>query len=123
MAVRIPIVRGADDAARFTLQVTLDGTTYTLEFRWNERAARTDAVGNLLAGAWFMNVLDGEGVQPLMVGLQVVVDYPIAANVVSRTPPGVFIAVDTGAAIGSGVDPGFDDLGNRVKLRYFSFGE
>lgn len=107
MALVIPIARAADDAAYFDLLATLDGTLYTLEFRWNVRL-----------GAWFMTVLDGEGTTPLLLGVRLVVDYPLAQNLVDRTPPGYFLAVDTGASDGFGIDPGFDDLGSRVQLWY-----
>ena len=107
MAVTIPIVRDADDASHFDMQAVLDGVTYTLEFRWNVRL-----------GAWFMNVLDADGEEARLLGLRLVADYPLAANIADRTPPGVFLALDTGAAVGSGEDPGFDDLGSRVQLMY-----
>lgn len=102
----IPINRNADDASHFDLQAELDGTTYTLEFRWNVRM-----------GAWFMNVLDAEGDAAHLVGARCVADYALPART-SRTPPGLFVFVDTGAAEGEGEDPGFDDLGSRVQLWY-----
>lgn len=108
MSVLIPILRGADDTSFFDLQATLDGVTYTLEFRWNVRLA-----------AWFMNVLDVEGVIPYLVGVRLVADWPLAQAQVDRQPPGFFLAVDTAAPeTGGGTDPGFDDLGNRVQLCY-----
>jgi hypothetical protein len=107
MADIIPIVRDVDDASHFDLQAQLDGVTYTLEFRWNDRL-----------GAWFMNVLDAEGVEAHMVGVRVVADYFFPRHLVDRSPPGLFLALDTGAAMGFGEDPGFDDLGSRVQLWY-----
>jgi hypothetical protein len=107
MASIVPIVREADGPSFFDLQAVLDGVTYTLEFRWNVRM-----------GAWFMNVLDAEGVNPTMLGVRLVVDYALGWQRPDRAPPGVFIAIDTGAAEGEGQDPGFDDLGNRVQLWY-----
>jgi hypothetical protein len=107
VAFVIPIAREADGPSFFDLQATLDGVTYTLEFRWNVRL-----------GAWFMNVLDAEGVNPCLLGVRVVVDYPLAQHLVDRSPPGYLLALDTGAAEGEGQDPGFDDLGNRVQLWY-----
>jgi hypothetical protein len=108
MADLIPIVRAADDASHFDLQATLDGVTYTLEFRWNVRL-----------GAWFMNVLDAEGEEARLVGQRLVADYFFPRNIVDRAPPGLFLALDTGSAEGRGQDPGFDDLGSRVQLWYF----
>lgn len=107
MAVLIPITRTSDDTGFFDQQVTLDGVTYTLEFRWNERL-----------GAWFMAVLDIEGTTAHQVGLRLVVDWPLGLYHQGRQPSGVFIAIDTGAPVGQGIDPGFDDLGSRVQLHY-----
>lgn len=107
MAFIVPITRDVDDASHFDQQAVLDGVTYTLEFRWNVRL-----------GAWFMNVFDAEGITPQLVGVRLVADYPLAQHLVDRTPPGYFLALDTGAADGNGTDPGFDDLGGRVQLWY-----
>lgn len=116
--VLIPITRDSDDASFFDLQVVLEDVTYTLEFRWNERATRIDGDGNEAAGAWFMNVFDAEGVTPLALSVRLVVDYPLAVVPVDREPPGIFFAIDTEGVIGEGVDPDFDDLGTRVQLHY-----
>lgn len=103
----IPINRRLDDASYFELQAVLDDVTYTIEFRWNVRLE-----------AWFMSVLDAEGQVPYIVGQRCVVDYGIPQHLTQRTPPGLFLFIDTGAATGEGVDPGFDDLGSRVQLLY-----
>lgn len=107
MAVTIPIIREADDTAYFDLQVVLDGVNYTLDFHWNVRL-----------GAWFMDILDEQGTTTYQTSIRLVVDYPLTSNS-NRTPTGVFVAVDTGSAVGQGQDPGFDDLGNRVQLVYY----
>lgn len=112
MPINIPIARTNDDTGFFDLQVVLDGVTYTLEFRWNVRL-----------GAWFLAVLDAEGVVPFLVGLRLVADWPLALGVVDRQPPGRLMIVDTGAPLGQGQDPGFDDLGNRAQMVYFSKSE
>lgn len=112
MSVLIPIVRETDDTAHFDLQATLDGVTYTLEFRWNVRL-----------GAWFMHVLDADGVTPYQLGVRLVVDWPLGKYISGRRPTGVFIALDTGSPIGHGEDPGFDDLGSRVQLHYVPLSE
>ena len=112
MAILVPINRGTNGPAHFTQQIALEGTTYTLEFRWNVRLS-----------AWLMTVLDSEGVTPLLVGRRLVADYPIAQELVDRQPPGYFLAVDTGGPDSGGDDPGFDDLGNRVQLHYVESSE
>jgi hypothetical protein len=109
MALVIPIDRTTSKPAHFDLQVALDGVTYTLEFRWNVRAS-----------AWFMAVLDAQGVTAHVVGVKLVVDYPLNRFSPNRTPPGLFMAIDTSATQGMGEDPGFDDLGNRVQIAYLT---
>lgn len=103
----IPIDRNKEDSSNFTLRVTLDAVTYTLEFRWNVRL-----------GAWFMSVLDADGNNTYAVNERLCVDYLIPRWRQDRSPPGFFVAVDTGSPSGGGQDPGFDDLGNRVQLWY-----
>lgn len=107
MAVLVPILRDPDGASFFDLQVQLEGVTYTLEMRWNERMQ-----------AWFMNVLDSEGVTAFIVGARLCADWPIAQELVDRNPPGVFFLVDTAQPTGNGDEPGFGDLGNRHQLHY-----
>lgn len=109
---RIVISRAVDDASHFEQQAVLDDVTYTLEFRWNDRLS-----------AWFMNVLDAEGVVSHIVGLRCVADYAVPQHLVDRSPPGLFVFVDTSAVIGEGEDPGFDDLGSRVQLYYITEAE
>jgi len=103
MSLQIPT---RSDLKHYTLQVTLEEVTYTLEFRWNVRLA-----------AWFMDVQDLNGTTTLIAGLRLVANWPLAAYKTGRRPPGAFVAIDTS---GKGIDPGADDLGDRVQLRYFS---
>lgn len=103
MSLTIPIVPGD---AFFDLQAVLDGVTYTLQFRWNVRLE-----------AWFMDILDEQGVTMLLAGLRLVANWPLGAYNTGRQPPGAFVAFDTS---GEGLDPGLDDLGDRVQLKYFT---
>lgn len=103
MSVEIPV---KSEAAYYDLQVTLEDVTYTLEFRWNARLE-----------AWFMNILDAEGVNVVRAGLRLVVSWPLAAYGAERKPPGAFVVVDT---TGAEEDPGLDDLGDRHQLLYYS---
>jgi hypothetical protein len=92
----------------YTLQVDLDGATYGLGFVWNA-----------VAGAWYMSISDVDG-NPLVAGVRVVVDFPLAArSTLPGLPPGVFMATDTS---GAHKDPGLGDLGSRVRLRYVAVG-
>jgi hypothetical protein len=103
MSVFIPI---KSDAAYYDLQVTLEDVTYTLEFRWNVRLE-----------AWFMHILDAEGVNLIRAGLRLVVGWPLNAYAAARTPPGAFLLVDT---TGADEEAGLEDLGERHQLVYFS---
>jgi len=98
-----------DDLPFFDLQVTLESVTYTLEFRWNVRA-----------GKWFMSVLDETSNTVLQAAAKVVANWPLFAYVTGRQPAGAFLAFDT---TGAGLDPGLNDLGNRVQLIYFTTAE
>jgi len=93
----------------FDVQAELDGVTYTLECRWNVRL-----------GAWFLRVLDDQGVAVLLGDQRLVADYPLALAITSRSPSGLLAALDTS---GQGLDPGFTDLGGRVKLVYVTTAE
>lgn len=92
------------DVPHYDFSVDLDGRTYTLELRWNERA-----------GAWFLSTYDAEGV-PVVSGRKVVLYSPLLGHTVDpRRPPGELFAIDT---TGSDLDPGRYDLGGRVLLVY-----
>lgn len=106
MALTIPL---DPTLTHYDEQVTLDGTTYTLEFRWNTRAS-----------AWFMNVLT-EQADPVIAGIRIVVDMPLGIRSSdTRRPKGLLFAVDTS---GQRRDPGIDDFGTRVFLLYHPLAE
>ncbi len=106
MSVVIPL---RSDLPHFDLQVELEGTTYTLELRWNTRAE-----------AWFLMVIDAQGETVIRSGLRVVADHPLRLYEADRQPPGLLVAADTS---GAGEDPGLHDLGARVQLFYFTAAE
>lgn len=106
MPVRIPVRPGL---TYFTTEITLDGANYALLLRWNLREE-----------AWYMDVLDEPQTTVLVGGLKLVADYPLGIPRTGRMPPGLFVALDT---TGEGIDPGIDDLGDRVKLLYYSADE
>lgn len=97
------------DLPYYDLQIALDSVTYTLNFRWNVRL-----------GAWFMGVLDLEGINWILAPARVVVDIPLFQWITGRMPPGAFVAIDT---TGSGIDPGLNELGSRVQLVYYARSE
>lgn len=95
----------SSDVPHYSLQVSLDGTAYALELRWNER--------NL---GWFLSVATPEG-ERLVDGVRVVCGISLLGRYVDeRLPRGVLLAADT---TGAALDPGRDDLGGRVVLLYY----
>lgn len=105
----------------FELQARLDDITYTLEFRWNVRAA-----------AWFLNILDADGAALYRAGARVVVDFPLALHgeraqldgdgkvIVAGAPPGMLVVLDT---TGRHTDPDFDAMGTTAQLLYYTAAE
>lgn len=92
------------DSARYSFEIDLEGDTFTFSFEWNDRD-----------DGWYMSVADATG-ENVIAGRRVVVGYPLI-NIYrdARMPKGAIEAVDTGS---TGDEPGFGDLGDRVKLLY-----
>ncbi len=91
-------------APHYDVQVVLEGATYLLELRWNERST-----------AWSLSISDVAG-KLLVAGRRVV----LGANLLGRSadarlPPGILVAVDSS---GTDQEAGRDDLGGRVQLVY-----
>lgn len=98
------IIPTRTDSARYTQTIELDKVTFTLAFEWNDRAE-----------GWFLDIYDATGVL-LLSGVRIVINYPFMNKYRdSRLPAGIIEAVDTSDA---DLDPGFADLGERVKLVY-----
>ena len=92
------------DLPAYRFQVELEGRTYGLRLRWNERAA-----------AWFLSVLTADDAL-LLSGVKVVVGVPLLRrHVDSRLPPGELMALDTARA---DAEAGLEELGARVVLTY-----
>lgn len=92
-----------------TIRVQLDGSTYTFTWTWNERDGR-----------WFLSLYDVEGL-PVVQGLCAVVGWDILLDVtVENRPPGRLLFFDESTTSTSvyGLDPGEDDLGDRVYCYY-----
>lgn len=105
MAIEIPLETGVP---YFDVQADLDGATYVLTLRWNTRSL-----------GWILDVADSSETT-IVSGVRVVVDFPILAYQGTRRPPGALLFSDTS---GEGVDPGADDLGDRVRLYYLTAAE
>jgi uncharacterized protein DUF6983 len=108
LEIDIPLSEGAP-LPFFDMQTSLESVTYTLQFKWNVRAA-----------SWYLDVLDEAGVTYLTAGLKLVADWPLGAYRANRQPPGAFAIVDSG---GEDADPDDLSLGVRHKLVYFTSAE
>lgn len=97
------------DLARYSFDVDLDNVKFQLSFEWNDRDS-----------GWYMSIASVDGV-PLLSGRRVVIGYPLIS--IYRTnglPAGTFVAIDTSS---KNEEPGFGDLGERVKLLYITRAE
>lgn len=100
-SVALPIIAGR---AWYDYRVSLSGTKYTVELRWNSRSEH-----------WTLSLYTADG-DPIVVGRRVVVGIPLFRRYRDdRLPAGTLVAVDT---TDREQDPGFNDLGNRVQLVY-----
>ena len=95
----------ANTRGNYSQRTVLDGREYLLTFRWNQREAK-----------WYLSIADSEEA-PIVSGVKVVLNFPLITNRVRdiRRPPGEIFAVDPS---GDERDPGFNDLGARVRLLY-----
>ena len=85
----------------FTVQVPLTGVTYTLRYKWAERA-----------DAWFFSISDAAG--PILLNQRIAVGNNLLAYTADpRKPDGVIMVV---APDRDESDPGLLDLGKRVQL-------
>ena len=106
MAVLLPL---EPSNGLYQVTTSLYGTTVILDVRWNSRD-----------NAYYMDISSSLGT-PIATGLKIVlgtyigrqVNHPIFTN-------GVLLAVDNS---GQGQDAGFDDLGGRISVWYYSASE
>lgn len=110
LLVQLPAVQ-TPPLARYSVSVTLDGTTYTLRLSWNEADA-----------GWYVVLLDEPGQVVLAGAVRLVADWPLWRGWSTRTPPGYLMVRDTS---GAGRDPGIDELGTgaRCVLVYLTAAE
>jgi hypothetical protein len=97
------------DLARYTFDVALDDVTFRFSFEWNDRDE-----------GWYMSIADTNGV-PLLSGRRIVLGYPLISIYRNPAlPAGALVAIDTSS---KDEEPGFADLGRRVKLLYITRAE
>lgn len=102
MAVVIPC---QSSLVHYQMSIVLAARTFVLAFRFNTRNS-----------SWYMAVSDEEE-NAIVAGIRIVVDWPLGFRTVDvRRPRGIFVALDTS---GQQLDPGLNDLGNRVQLLFF----
>lgn len=104
MSIGINVPAGS---AFWRQRVSLDGREYTLEGDWNQRD-----------GKWYLSVRDPSDDSLIHGPRKIVANWNLLRTCVDvRRPPGVLLAQDMS---GAGLDPGFDDLGQnlRVELTY-----
>lgn len=95
------------DLPHFTFQCELDGITFEFEFRWNERSSD-----------WFMILRDVDG-NVLLGEQRVASNWALASRkrYDPAMPSGSLMCFDTS---GQNLDPGLEDLGQRVQILYYS---
>lgn len=102
MAIKVIPLNNIDPA--FEFDIDLDGDTYTFDFHYNTRI-----------GLWFFSIAKSFG-PPSVSPIPLIVEFPLTDNLkTAAIPPGTLIAIDES---GQEIDPGREDLGNRVKLYY-----
>ncbi|NIR31652.1 MAG: hypothetical protein GWN84_20540 [Gammaproteobacteria bacterium] len=97
----IPVKR---DTPAWRQRTSLDGTTFELDFAWNERES-----------AWYLTVRDVEG-EPLRGAIRLVIDWPLLRSWADQgRPAGELYFLDLE---GTGSAPTFVDMGRRLQLVY-----
>lgn len=97
------------DLARYSFDVDLDDVNYTFAFEWNDRDS-----------GWYLSIHTPEG-DALLQGRRVVLNYPLCnLYKTAGLPAGTIMAIDSS---GKDTEPGFGDLGERVKLVYLTAAE
>lgn len=117
MSVTIPT---STELVNYIQTTSLDGRDYILRFLFNRRDQR-----------WRVSFLDQDE-SPIRFGVKVVADSPLLRRETDdRRPKGILLAKDltavdvvraTGGKLAA-IDPSVDELGDRVKLIYFTEAE
>lgn len=101
MAFEIPL---RSDVTNYEFTITLENVLYGFQFNWNERMQR-----------WTFSIYDEEG-SPIVEGQPVISGFlSLDQFKDTRLPQGKLLFTDTS---GENIDPGKEDLGERVFLGY-----
>jgi len=99
--VELPV---RSDIPQYQFRIDLEGTVYTLRFKWNTRMER-----------WIMDIADEQD-NDLLNGIPVHSSVDLKQRFRQTTlPPGLFLAFDETGAVRN---PDRDTFGNEVKLFY-----
>jgi hypothetical protein len=94
----------ASNGTDFEFAVNLDGTRFVIALQWNERMQ------------WWVQHVYTAKREPILMGKRVCVDYPMLRRSPGENrPAGELRWIDTSGKL---IDPGKNDLGDRVKLVY-----
>jgi hypothetical protein len=103
MAAILPFIASI---SRYRFATTIENRVYLLDVRWNSRAE-----------SWYFDMLS-EDETPLRRGMRLVLGAFLGVRSASdELPHGVLMAIDR---TGEGREAGFDDLGDRVVVFYFT---
>lgn len=102
----------------YDFDVDIDGASYHFDVRWNSRdEVPATASREGVDGAWYFDISESDGT-PIARGLKITVGSYIGRYSTHELfEKGVIAAIDTSGAYR---DPGFDDLGTRVEVRYYT---
>lgn len=107
MPVSLPCRTDGDP--NYDMTIPLDGVTYVITVRWNDREA-----------SWYLDIADEQAV-PILLGLKVLPNVALGAKCRDvRKPPGLLIAT---SSTDDQSPPGFEELGGRVELIYWPLEE
>ena len=102
----ITIATGDGKSSHFETRPSLDGTSYILEFDWNDRDQ-----------SWYMNLWDTDKVKLYFANERLVVNWSLGTYNTRFGLPGSLFVYDTS---GTEREMEFADLGDRVVLLYFT---
>lgn len=106
MILEIPV---NSEFSSYEFQTTLELTVYSFRFKWNARMER-----------WSMSIYNDVG-EPLVEGIPVFAGPLVMEQYVyDGLPPGIIVFVDS---TGENIDPGRNDLGDRVRMFYITSDE